>query len=68
MFGFIKAISFFSCNKLQSVSMNNQECEIRPQKININSNEPLFYPCNGSCNDGSIFVFVKYVHVYANIS
>ena len=54
-------MSFFS------VSMNNQECEIRPQKININSNEPLFYPCNGSCN-GSIFVFVKYVRVYANIS
>ena len=60
-------MSFFSCNKLQCVSMNNQECEIRPQKININSNEPLFYPCNGSCN-GSIFVFVKHVRVYANIS
>ena len=54
-------MSFFS------VSMNNQECEIRPQKININSNEPLFYPCNGSCT-GSIFVFVKYVRMYANIS
>ena len=23
--------------------MNNQECKIRPQKININSNKPLFY-------------------------
>ena len=37
--------------------MNNQKCKIRPQ-ININSNEPLFYPyrvkineCSGNCNN-----------------
>ena len=37
--------------------MNKQECKIRPQIINVNSNEP-FYPysikvnkCSGSCND-----------------
>ena len=26
--------------------MSNQECGVRPQIININSNEPLFYPCS----------------------
>ena len=38
--------------------MNNQECKIRPQLININSNEPSFYPysieinkCSGICNN-----------------
>ena len=38
--------------------MNNQECRARPKVININSNEPLFYPysilvdkCSGSCNN-----------------
>ena len=38
--------------------MNNQKCRARPEVININSNEPLFYPynikinkCSGSCND-----------------
>ena len=38
--------------------MNNQECEIRRQIININSNKPLFYPYSvkitkfsGSCNN-----------------
>ena len=37
--------------------MKNQECKIRPKIININTNEPLFYPysiklnkCKGSCN------------------
>ena len=38
--------------------MSNQECKVRTAIMNINSNEPLFYPysiavnrCSGSCND-----------------
>ena len=45
-------------NPLKCVSMNNQECRARPEVVNINTNEPLFYPCSikinkfcGSCND-----------------
>ena len=35
--------------------MNNQECKIRSEIINVNTNEPLFYSitinkCKGSCN------------------
>ena len=49
MFGFIKkwffiAVTFFSCNTLKCISMNNQECKIRPEILNINSNELSFYP------------------------
>ena len=47
-----------SCNAIKCVSMNNQECIIRPQLININSNEPSFYlysikvnRYSGSCNN-----------------
>ena len=59
---FFTAITFFSynvlnVNSLECVSMNNQECKIRPEIININTNKPLFYPCSikvnkckGSCN------------------
>ena len=52
------AMTFFSCNALKRVSMNNQECKISPEIININSDEPSFYPysilvnkCNGRCNN-----------------
>ena len=38
------AMTCFSCNALKRVSMNNQDCKVRPEKININSNEPPFYP------------------------
>ena len=37
-------MSFFSSNSLKYGSMNNQECKIRPEATNINSNEPSFYP------------------------
>ena len=37
---------FFGCNvnPLKRVSVNNQEYKVRPEVININSNESLFYP------------------------
>ena len=38
--------------------MNNQECKIRAKIIDVNNNEPVFYPfsikvnkCSGSCNN-----------------
>ena len=69
MFGFLKksfftGMTFFSYNVLnvtllKRVSVNNQECKIRTEIIDINNNEPLlFYPysievnkCSGSCNN-----------------
>ena len=56
-------MSFFSCNALNTIPLkcvpvNNKECKIRPEIINIKSNEPTFYPysikvnkCSGSCNN-----------------
>ena len=38
--------------------MKNQECKVRPEIVDINSNNPIFYPfsikinkCSGSCNN-----------------
>ena len=67
MFGFIKkyfftAMTFInfnlsSVNSLEYASMNNQECKIRTEIINLNTNEAMFYPfsikinrCKCSCN------------------
>ena len=40
------------------ISMNNQPCKARPEIVNVNSNNPIFYPfsiktskCSGSCNN-----------------
>ena len=59
---FVVAITFFgfrpsNVNSLECVSMKNKECKIRPEIINVNTSEPVFYPfiikvnkCRGSCN------------------
>ena len=68
MFMFVKkiffpAMMFFgwnvsNVNPLKCVSINNQECKIRPEIVNVNSDEPTFYPysvkiskCSGSWNN-----------------
>ena len=54
---------YFGCNlsnlnSSKCISMSNQECKVRPEIVNVNSNEPTFYPysvkinkCIGSCNN-----------------
>ena len=64
MFQFIKKCFFVgsafltSANPLSCISMTNKECNVRPEIVNANSNEPAFYPfsiktikCSGSCNN-----------------
>ena len=67
MLGFIKKsfyriLAFLStltrANLLSCISMNNRKCKVRPQIVNVNGNEPVFFPfsiktskCSGSCNN-----------------
>ena len=55
--GLLFLSSLVSTTSLNCISMKNQECKVRPEIINVNSNEPVFYPfsiktnkCGGSCN------------------
>ena len=50
--------SFTNAIRLSCISMSNQECKARPEIVNVNSNNPMFYPfsvkkskCSGSCNN-----------------
>ena len=59
---YLLAMMFFGCNLssvnlLEWISMNNQECRVRPEIVNVNSDEPIFFPfsiktskCSGNCN------------------
>ena len=72
IFGFVKKVFFIkltilsdftNANSLNAVpwsciSMNNQECKTRPQVVNVNEDEPVFFPfsiktskCSDSCNN-----------------
>ena len=64
-------------NSLSFISMNNEECKRRSQIVNVNGDEPVFFPfriktskCSGSCNNinypfAKIYVpgFVKNLNV-----
>ena len=58
---FISALKYFnnlsSVNSLECISIKNQERKVRPEIVNVNSNNPIFYPfsikinkCSGSCS------------------
>ena len=67
MFGFVKKLvvvgliillSFTMANSLSCISMNNQECKTRPQVVNVNGDELVFFlfgiktsKRSGSCNN-----------------
>ena len=45
-------------NSLEYISMNSQKYKARPKIVDVNNNEPVFYPysiklnkCSGSCNN-----------------
>ena len=53
LLNFTNASSSLTC-----ISIKNQECRVRPEIINVNSNNPIFYPfsikinkCSGNCNN-----------------
>ena len=66
MFSFVKKVFFLGLTVLSSssiigalncVSINNQECKVRPEIVDVSSNNPIFYPfsvkinrCSGNCN------------------
>ena len=64
MFGFVNrifvsAMMFFVCNllgvnPLECISKNNQECKVRPEIVNVNSDEPFSIntsKSSGTCNN-----------------
>ena len=65
IFRFVKKVFFLGLtilsnfnNALDCISMKNRECIVRPEIINIGSNNPMFYSfsikvnkCSGNCND-----------------
>ena len=70
---FISTMIFFgnlsNVNPLTCISMNNQECKVRPEIVNINNNESLFYPFSISFSfsikqvNTVVFVTILMIHM-----
>ena len=50
--------NFTNKSSLSCISVNDQACKARPEIVNVNSNNPIFYPfsiktskCSDNCNN-----------------
>ena len=48
------SFSALRVNSLECASINNQECKARPKIIDVNNNEPVFYPYSIKVNKCSV--------------
>ena len=68
--GFVLGLTVLSSSitgALNCVSMNYQECKVRPKIADINSNNPMFYhfsvkinKCSGNCNN----IYDPYANIF----
>ena len=87
MLGFIKkaffagltilsSVNLLTITPLRCISMTNRECKARPEIVNVNSDEPVFYPCSiktskcsGSCNNiNDPYAKICFPHVIKNLN
>ena len=65
-----------SINLLICISMNSQECGVRPQIVNVNSKEPVIFPfsirtskCSDSCNNiNDPFAKLRVPDIFKNLN
>ena len=54
----LSSVNLLTVTPLRCISMTNQKCKIRPEIVNVNSDEPYFVvlvlktsKCSGTCNN-----------------
>ena len=54
----LSSINPLNTNQFKCVSVTHQECKVNPQTVNVNEDDPVFFPysvitskCSGSCNN-----------------
>ena len=43
--------------------MNNQESKVRPQIVNVNSEEPVFFPFSSKTSNAVVVVTISMIHM-----
>ena len=73
MFGFVKKALFTGLTILSSVnlltitplrcnSVTNQECKVRPNVVNLNNDDPVFYPFSIKTSTCMLVVTISMIH------
>ena len=54
-------------NPLKCVSMNNQECKIRPEIVNVNSNKPVSFTFSIKKVNAVVVVIISIIHMQSSV-
>ena len=60
--------NFTNATSLNCISMKNQDCKTRPEIININGNNPIFYPFSIEINKCSGITIILIIHMQKFVS
>ena len=52
-----------SVNPLECISFKNKDCKAKPEIINVNSNDAIFYPFSIKTKKCSIIVIILMIHM-----
>ena len=52
-----------SVNLLSCISMSNQKCKVRPQIVNINGDDPVFFPLVLKQVNAAIVATISIIHM-----
>ena len=50
-------------NSLKCISMTNKECKVRPEIINVNSNELVFFPFSIKTSNAVVVATISMIHM-----
>ena len=64
----LSSVNPLSTNQLSCISMNNEECKVRPEIINVNSDEPAFYPFTIKKVNAAVLVTISMIHMQNCVS
>ena len=57
----LSSVNPLNATQLKCVSMNNQECKVRPDIFNVNSDAPVFYTSSIKTS-AVVFVTISMIH------
>ena len=64
----LSSVNPLSTNQLSCISMNNEECKVRPEIINVNSDRPAFYPFTIKEVNAAVLVTTSMIHMQNCVS
>ena len=59
----LSSVNLWTVTPQRCISITNQECKIRPERVNVNSDDPVFYPFSIKTSKSVVAVKMSMIHI-----